>query len=94
VLGELLGMAGSSASFGWLLLAFVLMGATNGAVVGLGGAILIDQAPNAVLATTTRWVLLATIGDLLGPLLVAGTVALQGTCSCDHRTNIAYLDER
>lgn len=85
VLGGLLGLAlgfalaGSSASFGWLLLAFVLMGATNGAVVGLGGAILIDQAPNAVLATTTRWVLLATIGDLLGPLLVAGTVALQGS---------------
>lgn len=85
VLGGLLGLAlgfalaSSSASFGWLLLAFVLMGATNGAVVGLGGAILIDQAPNAALATTTRWVLLATIGDLLGPLLVAGTVALQGS---------------
>lgn len=85
VLGGMLGLAlgfalaGSSTSFAWLLLAFVLMGATNGAVVGLGGAILIDQAPNAVLATTTRWVLLATVGDLLGPLLVAGTVALQGS---------------
>lgn len=85
VLGGMLGLAlgfalaGSSTSFGWLLLAFVLIGATNGAVVGLGGAILIDQTPHAALATTTRWVLLATIGDLLGPLLVAGTVALQGS---------------
>lgn len=85
VLGGMIGLAlgfalaSSSASFNWLLLAFMLMGATNGAVVGLGGAILIDQAPNAALATTTRWVLLATIGDLLGPLLVAGTVALQGS---------------
>lgn len=85
VLGGMLGLAlgfalaGSSTSFGWLLLAFVLIGATNGAVVGLGGAILIDQAPQAALATTTRWVLLATVGDLIGPLLVAGTVALQGS---------------
>jgi MFS family permease len=61
------------------LFAFVIMGATNGAAVGLGGNILIDQAPDAALATTTRWVFLATIGDLLGPLLVAGTVALQGS---------------
>lgn len=85
VMGGMLGLAlgfalaGSSTTFAWLLLAFVVMGATNGAVVGLGGAILIDQAPAAAQATTTRWVLLATIGDLLGPLLVAGTVALQGS---------------
>lgn len=85
VLGGLLGLAlgfalaGSSPTFGWLLFAFVIMGATNGAAVGLGGNILIDQAPDAALATTTRWVFLATIGDLLGPLLVAGTVALQGS---------------
>ena len=85
VMGGLLGLAlgfalaGSSPTFGWLLFAFVIMGATNGAVVGLGGNILIDQAPDAALATTTRWVFLATIGDLLGPLLVAGTVALQGS---------------
>lgn len=85
VLGGMLGLAlgfalaGSGSTFAWLLLAFVLIGATNGAVVGLGGALLIDQAPAAALATTTRWVFLATIGDLLGPLLVAGTVALQGS---------------
>lgn len=81
LLGLALGfaLAGSSPTFGWLLFAFVIMGATNGAVLGLGGAILIDQAPDATMATTTRWVFLATIGDLLGPLLVAGTVALQGS---------------
>ncbi|MCE7989115.1 MAG: MFS transporter [Caldilinea sp. CFX5] len=85
VMGGLLGLAlgfalaSSSPTFGWLLLAFVIMGATNGAVLGLGGAILIDQVPAAAMATTTRWVFLATIGDLLGPLLVAGTVALQGS---------------
>lgn len=85
VMGGLIGMvlafalASSSMTYGWLLLAFVVMGASNGAVVGLGNAILIDQAPAAARATTTRWVLLATIGDLLGPLLVAGTVALQGS---------------
>ena len=85
VMGGLLGlalgfvMAGSSPTFDWLLVAFVVMGATNGAAVGLGGAILIDQAPDKAMATTTRWVFLATIGDLLGPLLVAGTVALEGS---------------
>lgn len=85
VMGGLLGLAlgfalaSSSPTFTWLLLAFVIMGATNGAAVGLGGNILIDQAPDAALATTTRWVFLATIGDLLGPLLVAGTIALQGS---------------
>lgn len=81
LLGLALGfaLAGSSPTFGWLLVAFVIMGATNGAAVSLGGAILIDQAPDKAMATTTRWVLLATIGDLLGPLLVAGTVALQGS---------------
>lgn len=85
VMGGLLGLAlgfalaSSSPTFGWLLLAFMIIGATNGAAVGLGGAILIDQDPSASMATTTRWVFLATIGDLLGPLLVAGTVALQGS---------------
>lgn len=85
VMGGLLGLAlgfalaSNSPTFGWLLLAFVIMGATNGAVLGLGGAILIDQAPGTAMATTTRWVFLATIGDLLGPLFVAGTVALQGS---------------
>lgn len=85
VLGGMLGLtlgfalAGSSPTFGWLLVAFMLIGATNGAVIGLGGLILIDQAPANVLSITTRWVFLATIGDLLGPLLVAATVALQGS---------------
>ncbi|MEZ4658014.1 MAG: MFS transporter [Caldilineaceae bacterium] len=85
VLGGLLGMTlgftlvSSSPTFGWLLLAFVVLGATNGAAVGLGGNILIDQDPQAAVATTTRWVFLSTIGDLLGPLLVAGTIALQGS---------------
>ncbi len=85
VLGGLLGMvlgftlAGASPTFGWLLLAFVVMGATNGAAVGIGGNILIDQDPSAAMTTTTRWVFLATIGDLLGPLFVAGTIALQGS---------------
>lgn len=85
VLGGLLGMvlgftlASASPTFGWLLLAFVVMGATNGAAVSIGGNILIDQNPGAAMATTTRWVFLSTIGDLLGPLFVAGTIALQGS---------------
>lgn len=81
ILGLVLGfaLAGSSPTFGWLLLAFTLIGATNGVAIGLGGAILIDQRPDAALSTTTRWVFLATIGDLLGPLFVAATVALQGS---------------
>ncbi|MEZ4867190.1 MAG: MFS transporter [Caldilineaceae bacterium] len=81
LLGLALGfaLAASSPTFGWLLAAFVVMGATNGAVVGIGGNILIDQDPHAAVAITTRWVFLATIGDLLGPLFVAGTIALQGS---------------
>ena len=85
VLGGLLGMvlgfalASASPTFGWLLLAFVVMGATNGAAVSIGGNILIDQNPGAAMATTTRWAFLSTIGDLLGPLFVAGTIALQGS---------------
>ncbi|MBX3011764.1 MAG: MFS transporter [Caldilineaceae bacterium] len=85
VLGGMVGLAlgfalaGSSPSWEWLLVAFILMGATNSAAVSIGGAILIDQAPAATLSTTTRWGFLSTIGDLVGPLVVAATLALQGS---------------
>jgi MFS family permease len=81
ILGMVLGfaLAGSSPTFGWLLLGFMVIGATNSTAVGLGGAVLIDQTPDATLTITTRWVFLATIGDLLGPLLVAAAITLEGS---------------
>ncbi|TMC22761.1 MAG: MFS transporter [Chloroflexi bacterium] len=82
VLGGLLslalgyGLAGSTHNYIVLLIAFALIYPASGAAVGLSEAALIDDAPHAATRTMTRWTLIASIGDLLSPLVVAAFVAL------------------
>jgi MFS family permease len=78
MLGLALGMAlaGSSTTFTFLLLAFLLIGATNGTALGMCQALLIDQSPHDSLRTMTRWTLMAALGDLAGPALIAAAFAL------------------
>lgn len=71
-----LALAGSSPTFTVLLLAFLLMGATNGTFLGLCQAILIDSNLGESLRTMTRWTLMAALGDLAGPALIASAFAL------------------
>ncbi len=71
-----LALAGSSPTFAILLLAFLLMGATNGTFLGLCQAILIDSNLDDSLRTMTRWTFMGALGDLAGPALIASAFAL------------------
>jgi predicted MFS family arabinose efflux permease len=82
ILSSLLGLAagmalaGSSTTYAILLGAFALIGATNGTVLGMSQAILIDQNPDDSLRTMTRWTFMAALGDLAGPALIAAAFAV------------------
>ncbi|MCC6167256.1 MAG: MFS transporter [Caldilineaceae bacterium] len=83
LLGGILGLAAgfalaaASPSFGLLLIGLMIIGAANGAALGLGQALLIDAQPATSLRTMTRWTMMAALGDLLAPLLVATALAVQ-----------------
>jgi MFS family permease len=70
-----LALAGSSPTFAILLLAFLLMGATNGPLLGMGLGFLIETNIDESLRTMTRWTLMAALGDLVGPALIAAAFA-------------------
>jgi FSR family fosmidomycin resistance protein-like MFS transporter len=70
-----LALAGSSPTFSILLLAFLLMGATNGPILGMGLGFLIETNVDESLRTMTRWTLMAALGDLAGPALIAAAFA-------------------
>ncbi|BCL78746.1 MFS transporter [Ktedonobacteria bacterium brp13] len=69
-------MAASTSSYSILLLVFALYYPAIGTAVGLAEATLIDADPASSVATMTRWTMLASIGDILAPLLVTGLVSL------------------
>jgi MFS family permease len=69
-------MAGSSPNFTVILFAFLLMGITNGPILGMGQAFLIDGNLGESLRTMTRWTMMAALGDLIGPALIAAAFAL------------------
>jgi MFS family permease len=69
-------LAGSATNYIFLLLAFALYYPAVGAAVGLAESTLIDADPAQSMATMTRWTLLASVGDILAPLLVTGLVGL------------------
>jgi predicted MFS family arabinose efflux permease len=71
-----LALAGSSPTFAILLVAFLLMGATNGPLLGMGQSFLIDTNLGQSLRTMTRWTFMAALGDLAGPALIAAAFAL------------------
>lgn len=69
-------LAGSSPNFHVMLLAFLLMGITNGPILGMGQAFLIDSNLGASLRTMTRWTFMGALGDLVGPALGVAAFAL------------------
>jgi FSR family fosmidomycin resistance protein-like MFS transporter len=58
-------------NFVLLLCAFALIYVADSAATGLSEAALIDQNPQGSARTMTRWTIMASIGDLLGPILVS-----------------------
>jgi FSR family fosmidomycin resistance protein-like MFS transporter len=62
--------------FGMLLLAFALLGPASGAFVSLSQASFMDADPAARERNMARWVVAGSVGVVLGPLFLAGAVAL------------------
>lgn len=69
-------LAGSTSAYLLLLLVFALYYPAVGTAIGLAEATLIDADPEESTATMTRWTLLASVGDILAPLLVTALVSL------------------
>jgi predicted MFS family arabinose efflux permease len=82
VRGGLLGMALSSLAAALapgpltLSLAVSLVAVSSGTAVALSQATLVDLHPEARERMMTRWTLMGLLGDLAGPLLLAGLAAL------------------
>jgi predicted MFS family arabinose efflux permease len=70
-----LALAGASSNFTILVFAFLLMGACNGPLLGMGQAFLIDSNLAESLRTMTRWTVMGALGDLAGPALIAAALA-------------------
>lgn len=69
-------LAGLTSAYLVLLLVFALYYPAVGTAIGLAEATLIDADPERSIETMTRWTLLASVGDILAPLLVTGLVSL------------------
>jgi FSR family fosmidomycin resistance protein-like MFS transporter len=72
---SLLAMA-SARSFPILLLAMILSYPASGAFVSLAQATLMDLNPGREAQSMARWTVAGSLGDLVGPLLLAGGFAL------------------
>ena len=64
-----------SYNFSWLLTAFVLFYPASGAFVSLSQATLMDMEPTRHEQNMARWALAGSIGNVLGPLALAGAIA-------------------
>src|SRR5205823_1797295 len=64
-------LAGTTTSFMVLLLALALSSPANEAAIGLSQAALIDDNAQESTSTMLRWTMLASIGDLLSPLIIS-----------------------
>jgi MFS family permease len=64
-------LAAGTHNFVLLVCAFALIYVADSAATGLSEAALIDQNPQESARTMTRWTIMASIGDLLGPILVS-----------------------
>src|SRR4028118_63913 len=62
--------------FFWLLAAFVLFYQASGSFVSLSQATLMDIEPTRHEQNMARWTLAGSVGNVLGPLALAGAVAL------------------
>lgn len=66
----------SASTFFTLLLACILAFTASGAFVSLSQASLIDRHPSEEAQMMARWTLFGSIGNLLGPLIVTGGLAI------------------
>ena len=71
ILGAGFALMAATHTFVLLLGAFALIYVSDSAAIGLAEAELIDQNPLESAHTMTRWTIMASIGDLLGPILVS-----------------------
>jgi len=69
-------LTGLSRTYVWLLLSFVLLSPASGAFVGLSQATLMDVAPQHHERNMARWTLAGSLGGVLGPVVLAGCLAL------------------
>jgi FSR family fosmidomycin resistance protein-like MFS transporter len=69
-------LVASAASFPAVLFAFVLSFPASGAFVSLSQATLMDLSPGRQSQGMARWTVAGSLGNLLGPLLLAGGFAL------------------
>jgi predicted MFS family arabinose efflux permease len=70
-------LAGSTALFFILLLAFTLTDAGGQAALGGAQSTLIDQSPQKAVRTMARWTMAGALGDILAPLTVTLIVSLR-----------------
>ncbi|MEC4814180.1 MAG: MFS transporter [Scytonema sp. PMC 1069.18] len=68
-----------SHNFPLLLIGFVLLYPASGCFVSLSQATLMDVEPTRHEQNMARWVLAGSVGNVIGPLILAGTVALHQT---------------
>ena len=71
LLGASFALMAGTHDFVLLLGTFALIYVSDSAAIGLAEAELIDQNPQESARTMTRWTIMASIGDLLGPILVS-----------------------
>lgn len=69
-------LAAAAPSFWVLLAALLLYGPSSGLGTQLAEAALMTERANDREATLARWMLFGLVGDLLGPIALAGSVAL------------------
>jgi FSR family fosmidomycin resistance protein-like MFS transporter len=65
--------------FFWLLAAFVLFYPASGSFVSLSQATLMDIEPTRHEPNMARWALAGSVGNVLGPLALAGAIAFHQT---------------
>lgn len=68
-----------SHNFTLLLVGFILFYPASGCFVSLSQAVLMDLDPNRHEQNMARWVFAGSLGNVLGPLLLAGAIALNHT---------------
>jgi len=69
-------LTGFSRTYVWLLLSLVLFSPASGAFVSLSQATLMDMAPQHRERNMARWTFMGSLGVVLGPVVLAGCLAL------------------
>ncbi|MBD2020312.1 MFS transporter [Leptolyngbya sp. FACHB-36] len=69
-------MISLSQDFAWFLTGFVLFYPASGSFVSLSQATLMDIDPTRHEQNMARWSLAGSLGNVIGPLILAGTIAL------------------